>query len=65
MISTRVLVAAYAILLLSVGTFWFGLHALPKWVLYVVFAAGMAGAGITVAHPWLRKAASAKPRDEL
>jgi hypothetical protein len=55
MISTRMLVAAYMALLLSIATIWRGLHSLPKWLLFGVFFVGFFAAGVTAIHPWTRK----------
>lgn len=54
MFTNRNLAAAYAVLLLSVATFWFGLHSLPKWVLFAVFFVGFFAAGSTVFYPWVK-----------
>jgi hypothetical protein len=55
MISTRMLVAAYVALLLSIATTWLGLNSLPKWLLFAVFFVGFFAAGVTAIHPWIRK----------
>jgi|GEM_PF-4821801 len=54
MISTRVLVASYVVLLLSLAAFWCGLHLFSMWALYTLFAVGFVAALVTVVHPWLR-----------
>jgi membrane protein implicated in regulation of membrane protease activity len=74
MISTRMLVAAYVTLLLSMATFWLGLHSLPKWVLLAVFFVGFFAASVTVIYPWAKywrskeqnpKSSSLESRSEL
>jgi len=52
MFTKRMLAAAYVVLLFSLATFWFGLHSLPKWVLFAVFFVGFFAAGFTVIYPW-------------
>jgi len=52
MFTARILVIAYVALLFSLGTFWFGLHSLPRWALFAVFFVGFFAAGFTVIYPW-------------
>jgi hypothetical protein len=52
MFTKRMLAAAYVVLLFSLVTFWFGLHSLPKGVLFALFFVGFFAAGFTVIYPW-------------
>lgn len=64
MINTRMLATAYVVLLLSLATFWIGLHSLPYWLIVSVFFVGFVAAVFTVIYPWASYKRSKKQRLE-